>query len=181
MADRHDRGAMAAAHARSADDAYAITEPAAQIFEELHGAGQLATQTVADPYCQRRRRRLVVHDDVEMGVERGDLVDLDECEPHLLGECGEMARIEATEMVLQQMQVLDQQITPPFTGVEQRLHLTESGRVDLAPLRVIRPATAPRARMDAAIVLYRRRHRSAPSPSPPFRGEREGPARGAGG
>src|ERR1700730_4796429 len=100
MADRHDRGAMAAAHARSADDAYAIAEPAAQILEELHGAGQLATQTVAHPYGQRRRWRLIVHDDVEMSVERGDLVDLDECEPHFLSEGGEMTRVEAAAMVL---------------------------------------------------------------------------------
>src|SRR6266446_10414431 len=123
MADRRDRGAMAAAHARSANDAYAIAEPAAQILEELHGAGQLAAQTVAYPHGQRRRWRLVVHDDVEMGVERGDLVDLDECEPHLLGECGEMARIEATEMVLQQMQVLDQQIAPALAIAKQPLDL----------------------------------------------------------
>src|ERR1700738_1725516 len=106
MADRHDRRAMAAAHARSADDAYAVAEPGAQPIKELHPAGQLAAQTVAYPHGQRRRWRLVVHDDVEMGVERGDLVDLDECEPHLLGQCHKMARIEATAMVLQQMKVL---------------------------------------------------------------------------
>src|SRR3984893_18536536 len=78
MADRHDRGAMAAAHAGRANDADMVAEPAAQIFEELYGTGELATQTVADPHGQRRRWGLAVHDDVEMGVERGDLVDLDE-------------------------------------------------------------------------------------------------------
>src|SRR6266404_7558420 len=158
MADRHDRRAMAAAHARSADDAYAVAEPGAQPLEELYRTGQLAAQTVAYPHGQRRRWRLVVHDDVEMGVERGDLVDLDERQPHLLGECGEMARIEATEMVLQQMQVLDQQVTPPFTGIEQRLNLAERGRIDLSPLRVIGPATAPGAGVDAAVVFCRKSH-----------------------
>jgi len=43
-----------------------------------------------------------------MGVERGDLIDFDEGEPHLLGERRQMARMQAAEMVLQQMQVLDQ-------------------------------------------------------------------------
>src|ERR1700730_18186756 len=156
MADRHDRRAMAAAHARCADNAYAVAEPGAQPIKELHPAGQLAAQTVADPHGQRRRWRLVVHDDVEMGVERGDLVDLDEREAHLLGECREMARIEATEMVLQQMQVLDQQVAPPFTGVEQRLNLAERGRVDLPALRVIGPAPTPGARVDAPVVPYGR-------------------------
>ena len=65
-----------------------------------------------------------------------------------------MARIEATEMVLQQMQVLDQEVAPPFTGIEQRLHLTECGRVDLPAFRVIRPAPPPRARVDAPVVSY---------------------------
>ena len=58
-----------------------------------------------------------------MGVERGDLVDLDEREPHLLGQRREMPRMEAAEMVLQQMQVLDQQVAPPLAFAEQRLHL----------------------------------------------------------
>src|SRR3984893_14066250 len=123
MADRHDRRAMAAAHARCADNAYAVAEPGAQPIKELHPAGQLAAQTVAYPHGQRRRWRLIVHDDVEMGVERGDLVDLDECEPHLLGEGRKMARIEATEMVLEQMQVLDQKVAPALAVAEQRLHL----------------------------------------------------------
>ena len=57
----------------------------AQIFEQPRRTGELAAQAVADPHGQRRRRRLAVHDDVEMGIERGDLVDLDQGEPHLLG------------------------------------------------------------------------------------------------
>src|SRR5712691_5558428 len=102
-----------------------------------------------------------------MGVERGDLIDLDEREPHLLGERPEMPRIEAPEMVLQQMQVLDQQIAPPFAVAQQRLHLGEGRRIDLPPLRVIRPAPAPRARVNAAVVFYRRWHVIAAKPPPP--------------
>ena len=96
--------------------------------EQVRRAGKLAAQAVADPHGQRRRRRLVVHDDVEMGVERGDLVDLDEGEPHLLGERREMARMQAAEMVLQQMQVLDQQVAAALALAEQRLHLGQRRR-----------------------------------------------------
>jgi hypothetical protein len=47
---------------------------------------------------------------------------------------------------------------------------------------MIRPAPPPRPGMNAPVVPYGRWHsRPAASPSPPFGGEREGPARGAGG
>ena len=42
----------------------------------------------------------LIHDDVEMRVERGDLVHLGQGELHLFGERHEMARIETAEMVL---------------------------------------------------------------------------------
>ena len=145
---------VAAAHAGRAHDPDAVAEPAAQIVEQLRRAGQRAGQAVADPHGERRRRRLVVHDDVEMGVERGDLVDLDQRQPHLLGERREMARVQAAEMVLQQMQVLDQQVAPALALAEQRLDLGERGGIDLPALRVIRPAPPPRAGMDAPVVSY---------------------------
>src|ERR1700730_2182364 len=63
------------------------------------------------------------------------------------------------------MQVLDQQVTPPLTLPEQRLHLREGGGIDLPAFRMIRPAPPPRAGMNPAVVFQRRRHR--PSPAPP--------------
>ncbi len=88
-----------------------------------------------------------------MGVERGDLVDLDQRQPHLLGERRQMARVQAAEMVLQQVQVLDQQVAPALAVAEQRLHLGQRRRIDLPALRVIETAPPPRSRMDAAVVL----------------------------
>ena len=102
------------------------------------------------------RRRLVVHDNVEMGVERGDLVHLGESEVHLLGQGDEMAGVQAAAMVLQQMEVLDQEIGLAFAVSEQRLHLGQRRRIDLAAFRVIRPAPPPRAGMDPPIVLRMR-------------------------
>ena len=158
MTDRDDRSAIASTHARGADNPDPIAEPAAQPLEQLHRAREFAAEAIADAHGQLRRWRLAVHDDVEMGVKRGDLVDLDEREPHFLGERRQMTRMEAAEMVLQEMQVLDQQVTPALALAEQRLHLCERRRIDLPPFRVIRPPTAPRARVDAAVVFCCKNH-----------------------
>ncbi len=64
-----------------------------------------------------------------------------------------MAGVEAAEMVLQQMQVLDQQVAAALALAEQRLDLGERRGIDLAALRVIRPAPPPGAGMDAAVVV----------------------------
>src|SRR6516165_5638799 len=88
-----------------------------------------------------------------------------------------MPRMETPAMVLQQMQVLDQQVAPPFAVAEQRLHFGERSRVDLPPFRVIGPASASRAGMDPAVVCWGISHFTpATSPSTAPR-EREGPSR----
>src|SRR5437868_14655428 len=80
------------------------------------------------------------------------------------------------------MQVFDQEVAPALAFTEQSLHFAERGGIDLPPLRMIRPAPPARARMDAAVVFYGCCHViAAANPSPPSRGEREGPARSAGG
>ena len=153
VSDRDRRRLVAAAHAGRAHDPHAVAEPAAQLFQQCLAAGQRTGEAVAHPNRDRRRRSLLIHDDVEMGVERGDLVHLCQGEPHLLGKRDEMARIEAAEMVLQEMQMLDQQVGTPFALAQQRLHFIERVGIDLAAFRVIRPAPASRARMNAPIVF----------------------------
>jgi len=83
--DRDNGCTMAPAHAGGAEDSDPVAEPAAKIFEQPRRSGEFTAQAVANPHGQRGWRRLVVHDDIEMSVERGDLIDLDEGEPHLLG------------------------------------------------------------------------------------------------
>jgi hypothetical protein len=78
--------------------------------------------------------------------------------------------------------VFDQEVAPTLAFTEQSLHFAERGWIDLPPLGMIRPASPARPGMDAAVVSYGCAHfKTAASPSPPFRGEREGPARSAGG
>jgi hypothetical protein len=88
-----------------------------------------------------------------MSIERGDLVDLDKGEPHLLGQRREMPSMQAPEVVLQQMQMFDQQVAPAPALAEQRLDLAERGGIDLPPLRMIRPAPSPRPGMNPAVVF----------------------------
>jgi hypothetical protein len=79
-----------------------------------------------------------------------------------------MARMQAPEMVLQQVQVFDQQVSPALAFAEQYPHLAERGGIDLPPLRMIRPAAPPRAGVDAPVVPYGCAHAiAAASPSPP--------------
>jgi hypothetical protein len=65
-----------------------------------------------------------------------------------------MPRMQAPEMVLQQVQVLDQQVAPALAFAEHSLHLAERSGIDLPPLRVVRPAPPARTGVEAAVVLY---------------------------
>ncbi len=150
MAQGRDRRVVAAAHARRAHDAHARAEFLRQLGQDPLAAHQGAGQAVAHAYCERRRRRLVLHHDVEMRIERGDLVDLDERELHLLRQRREVARVEAAELVLDEMQELDQQIAPARLVAQQRLDLGERIGLDLAAAREIAAAAASGTGMDAA-------------------------------
>ena len=88
-------------------------------------------------------RRLTFFNDVEMVVERSDLVDLGLRQPHLLGQRAQMARLQAAELVLNQVQVLDQEIAAPLSVAEQRTNLGERRVIDDAAFR---PTLAARAR-----------------------------------
>src|SRR5215467_14116006 len=95
-----------------------------------HGAGE----RVAYAHGERGRRRLVFLHHVEMGVEGRDLVDLGERELHLLRQRGEMRGGEIAVAVLDQVEMLDQEIAPALALAQQRVHLYQRLRLDLAAL-----------------------------------------------
>src|SRR5262249_54833242 len=96
--------------------------------------GHRARQRVADPDRDSRRRRLAFLHHVEMGVEGRDLVDLRERELHLGRERGEMRGRKVAVTVLDQMQMLDQEIALARALAEQRAHLLDRLRLELATL-----------------------------------------------
>jgi hypothetical protein len=64
-----------------------------------------------------------------------------------------MGRAQAAEMVLQQVKVLDKQVAAALALAEQRLDLRERRRIHLPAFWMIGSAPAPRARMNAPIVV----------------------------
>ena len=69
-----------------------------------------------------------------MRIEGRDLIDLGQREPHLVRQRREMRRGEMPVVVLDQVQMLDQQVAPARPVGQQRAHLVERLRVDLAAL-----------------------------------------------
>ena len=137
--DLRDRRGIAVAHAGRPHDAHLRRiQTILQRREQLPGTHHLAGQAVAHPDGQRRRRRLVLLGHVEVGIERRGLVHGRLRQPHLLAERSEVRGREMPVTVLDQMQMLDQQITPARPVAEQRAHLGQRLLLDLAPLRLTR-------------------------------------------
>ena len=77
-----------------------------------------------------------------MRVEGSNLVDLRLRHAQFVGERHQMGGREMTIFVLDEMQELDQKITPPLYRPQQRPDFVLRRRVDLAALRH-RPRRAP--------------------------------------
>ena len=92
-----------------------------------------------------------------------------------------MAGMETAEMVLQQMQMLDQQVAAALALTQQRRDLGKRRGIDLAALRLIRPAPPPRAGMDAAVVAAMRLHVALLRPLSGIAGEGGAPRTAAAG
>ena len=149
MADGAHRRAVARAHAGRPHDAHARAELLRQIGEQRLGARHRAGERVAHPHRDGRRRQLAFLHDIEMRIEGRDLVDFGLRQLHLGRERGEMRGREIAVVVLDEMQMLDQQVAPARPVVEQRAHLVERLKVDLAALRRAARAVLPlRTRRD---------------------------------
>ena len=83
--DRRGR-LLAAPDARGPEHANVGVAVREQRVAQRVRTGHPAGQRLADPDGDRRRRCFVGVDDVEVVIERGDLVDLGHCELHFLGE-----------------------------------------------------------------------------------------------
>ena len=151
MPDLGHRGTVAAAHAGRPDHPDGGAEPGRQRGQECLGAHHLAGQAVADPDGQGGRGRLAVEDDVEVGVEGGDLVDLGHGQLQRFGQGLEMAGRKVAPGILDQVQVFDQQVALVRALAEQGVDLLQGGGVDLPPLGESQGLAAAGARMDLAL------------------------------
>ena len=70
-----------------------------------------------------------------MGVESRDFIDLREGELHFLRQRDEVPSREIAVTVLDQMQVLDEEITAAVAVAKERTYLFERPRIDLTALR----------------------------------------------
>src|SRR4029077_6912564 len=128
------RRGVAAADAGRAYDTNAGAARALEVFEQLLSPEHRAGQRVADADGQRRDIRLAFLNDIEMRVEGRGLEDFSEGELHLVGKGCEMRARDMVICVLDQVEIFDEQVTPPWPVAEQRLDFVCGGRVDLAAL-----------------------------------------------
>ena len=78
-----------------------------------------------------------------MSIEGRDLVDLDQGQAHEIGQRGQMARSQPMIMVLNEVQMLDQQVTRQRRIAKQCADVRDGVRVNLPSLGVRhRAATA---------------------------------------
>jgi len=110
VANFGDRRRLAAAHAGCAKHANLIAEQAGQLLQQGLRAQHLAGQAIADADRQRRGRRLAVIDDVEVGVEGGDLINLRHRQFHGVGERHQVPGGEVAPVILQAVQEFDQKV-----------------------------------------------------------------------
>ena len=125
VADRADRRAIARAHAGRVHHAHVRPELARQFGEQLFRTRHRARKQIADPHRDRRWRRLAFLHHVEVRVERRDFVDLGHRQLHFGGKRRHVRSGDVAVFVLDQMQMLDQQITLPRPLAKQCAHLIE--------------------------------------------------------
>ncbi len=131
------RSLFATPDAGRRNHAHLAAEQRRQAFQQLFGAGHLATQAVANAHrqCGRLRHgavRVLLHH-VEVMIEACHLVDLGLCEFHALRQRGQVRRAELAVAVVDSMQVFDEQVAPQRSA-DQRLDLGHGLRVNQAAL-----------------------------------------------
>ncbi len=95
-------------------------EPFAQRRRQLQRPLQSASEAVADPN-RERRRRIVIVTKIEMGVESGRLINFGDTDSQQVGQRHEVSRAQAAVLVLQSMQMFQQQVAAQGQ-VGQQLH-----------------------------------------------------------
>ena len=163
MADLRHRRFLAAAHAGRPYHPHGFAYCAGKRVQQCRSTETLAGEAVADPDRERRGRALALHDDVEVGIEGRDLVDLGHGEAHFGRERREVPRGKAAVTVLDLVQVLDQQVAAPGLIAQQSTDFFLRRGIDLpALLGITRPAT-PAAGVSGCLSSARKCHLHTPN------------------
>ena len=109
LTDLRGRSLLAAAQTGHGHDLH-IQQIVLQLAQQAVAASQAAAQAVAHPHGHMRCG-FSVFQKLEVVVKRSDLEHLDHGQPHLCGQCHDVALKKTMKMVVQHMQVLDQQVT----------------------------------------------------------------------
>ena len=163
MADLRHRRFLAAAHARRPHHPHGVARRAGECVQQCRGAETLAGEAVADPDRERRGRALALHDDVEVGVEGRDLVDLGHGEAHLGRQRREVPGREAAVVVLDPVQMLDQQIAAPGRIAQQSTDFFLRRGIDLPALLGIARSATPAAGVSGCLSSARKCHLRTPN------------------
>ena len=149
MTDLHHRRLMAATHAWRGDHPHGARIGRRRQFGlKPVGARELARQRIAHPDRQRRRWRLVVVDDVEVGIEAGGLEHRGHRQAHPLCQGAQVPGRQMAEAILDGMQVLDQQVRRGAAARQQLLDLGQCGGIERAAARhATGPPAAPRGQI----------------------------------
>jgi len=114
------RSGIAAAHARCAQhsDLRWIDTGFECLIKRLcalNGAGD----GIADAHSSGRRRLFALFNNVEMGIEGGDLVGRGLRKPHLLAEGTQVSGRNIVVAILNEVQIFDQEVVAPRLGLEK--------------------------------------------------------------
>ena len=136
IADPRGGGCGATPHAGAAND----TNPSRilcfgfQIGDQVFGSRHHAGERIADPDRQRRRALFTFAHNIEMVIERGDLIDLRLAQLHLMGQRMQMACGQAAIAVLNEVEIFDQQVAAPRSVPQCILNFNQRRLVELAAL-----------------------------------------------
>ena len=157
MPQFQNRSRVTAAHAGCAQNPHlGRIEPVFQRLLQRLRPGQFAGQGIADPDRQGGWRRFAFLHHVKVGVECRDFVDLGHGQKHLLREGAKVPGGEMSEMILDQVQMLDQQIPAAGAVGEKRPNLVPRRIIQLAAFGC--PAALAASRFPNAFAIVQCHH-----------------------
>ncbi|MEO8779146.1 MAG: hypothetical protein ABI389_10815 [Rhodanobacter sp.] len=152
----------AAPDAGHALDTHMGSQRALQRFDKLVRTAHRACHRITDAHGERRRLRGRISDNIEMMVERRDLVHLGHRQPQLVGVRRQMLDAQAAIAIIDAMQALQQHVAPARHVAKGFLHRKQRSGIGLTALGLPALAFAPSDEINTCRVIPST-HASQPS------------------